>query len=56
MVNSLLICVIYIETLGVNRDATNEDIERAYQRLKMYFDPEKNNDPNIKIFFDDLTL
>lgn len=45
-----------IETLGVVRDAPSEDIERAFQRMRLYFDPIKSNDPMHKIFFDDITL
>jgi DnaJ-class molecular chaperone len=50
------ITVVLIETLGVTKEAKKEDIEQAYSRLKEYFDPSKNSDPNVRIFFDDLTL
>ncbi len=42
------------ETLGVTKEAKEEDIERAYAKLKEYFG--KSEEPNMRIFFDDITL
>lgn len=47
---------VSLETLGVSKDATPDEINAAYSKLKEYFDPSKNSDPNIRIYFDDLTL
>jgi len=44
------------ETLGVTKNAKKEEIEKAYNKLKEFFDPSNNSDPNLRIFFDDLTL
>ena len=52
------------ETLGVHYDASNDEIENAYKRLTMFFDPKNTkqegksmaDDPIMKIYFDDISL
>ena len=34
----------YYTTLGVNRDATEDDIKKAYRRLAMKHHPDRNAD------------
>jgi DnaJ-class molecular chaperone len=43
-----------IETLGVTKEAKEEDIEKAYAKLKEYFG--NSEDANMRIYFDDVTL
>ena len=48
------------ETLGVDHFATKEEIQKAYDRLASFYDPEKmasgTADPQMKIYFDEITL
>ena len=33
----------YYSVLGVNRDATEEDIKKSYRRMAMKFHPDRNS-------------
>ena len=44
------------ETLGVNRDASPEEIMRVYAELESIYSPLAVKDMNIKIMFDDIKM
>jgi curved DNA-binding protein len=45
----------YYETLGVPRDASNEDIRRAYRRLAREYHPDVNKDPGAEDRFKEVS-
>src|SRR5260221_4391777 len=45
----------YYEILGVQRDASQEDIQRAYRRLARAYHPDLNSDPAAEDRFKDIS-
>ncbi len=45
----------YYELLGVPRDATSEDIKKAYRRLAMRYHPDRNSEPDAEERFKEVT-
>lgn len=44
------------ETLGVGRNATEQEIQAQYDKMMKFFHPDVNKDPNAQVIYDDLTL
>ncbi len=44
----------YYETLGVGRDATPDEVKRAFRRLAMEFHPDRNSDPGAEARFKEI--
>lgn len=45
----------YYEILGVSRDATKEEIKRAYRRLALKYHPDKSSDPDAEEKFKEIS-
>jgi curved DNA-binding protein len=45
----------YYETLGVSRDASNEEIRRAYRKLARQYHPDVNKDPDAEERFKEVS-
>ena len=44
----------YYETLGVGRDASQDEIKRAFRRLAMEFHPDRNSEPGAEARFKEI--
>ena len=44
----------YYETLGVGRNATSDDIKRAFRRLAMEYHPDRNSEPGAEARFKEI--
>jgi molecular chaperone DnaJ len=44
----------YYEVLGVARDASDEEVKRAYRRLAMEYHPDRNSAPDAEVRFKEL--
>jgi molecular chaperone DnaJ len=44
----------YYETLGVGRDASPDDIKRAFRRLAMQYHPDRNSEPGAEAQFKEI--
>ena len=46
----------YYDTLGVSRDASKEEIKRAYRRLARKYHPDVNKEPGAEDRFKEILL
>ena len=44
----------YYETLGVSRDASEEEVRRAFRRLALEYHPDRNNDESAEEQFKEI--
>ncbi len=44
----------YYETLGIGRDASPDDIKRAFRRLAMQYHPDRNSEPGAEAQFKEI--
>ncbi|HWO74047.1 MAG TPA: DnaJ domain-containing protein, partial [Dehalococcoidia bacterium] len=44
----------YYETLGVSRDASPDEIKRAFRRLAMQYHPDRNSEPGAEARFKEI--
>ena len=44
----------YYETLGINRDASQDEVKRAFRRLAMEFHPDRNSEPGAEARFKEI--
>lgn len=45
----------YYEILGINENSSNDEIKKSYRKLSLLHHPDKNNDPNSKNIFNNIT-
>ena len=45
-----------VEVLGVTQVASDEEIQKAFEKLSEFFHPDKNDDPDAKIYFNDIHM
>ena len=45
----------YYETLGISRQASPEEIKKAYRRLAMRYHPDRNDTPDAEAQFKEVT-
>jgi molecular chaperone DnaJ len=44
----------YYESLGINRDASQDEVKRAFRRLAMEFHPDRNSEPGAEARFKEI--
>ena len=54
-IRSYLMKTNHYDILGVNKNAENEEIKKAYKKLALRFHPDKNDAPGSKEVFNKIT-